>query len=194
MRLILDQLLPMLKLKPVEVLLEDLPSGLEEMYTSLLREHYKRSRVSCELQILILQLVTHASHPLRLLDIAEVIRSTSIATLTNLQDAKNVIRSACGPLLTMLPDGTMQPIHHSFTEYLVNGGRHAIEAVEGYSPVLNSLHTHRILATICARCLTSCARNFKIQSDNDGNRRRTIDSKERNRLMLRYPFLLYATL
>ena len=61
-RLILDQLLPMLELKPIEVLLEDLPSSLEEMSTSLLREHSKRSRVSCELQILILQLVTHASH------------------------------------------------------------------------------------------------------------------------------------
>lgn len=42
------------------------------MYNELLQEHSRRSNVSFELQMLILQIVTHATRPLRLLEIAEM--------------------------------------------------------------------------------------------------------------------------
>ena len=117
------------------------------MYTSLLRKHSSRSGTSRELQLLILQLVTHASCPLRLLEIAEVIQSPSTQTpFTNLQDAKNVIRSACSPLLIMLPDETMQAIHHSFTEYLVDTERHDFEGADDSFPAFNTLHASEILS------------------------------------------------
>lgn len=72
-RLMTHQLLPKLGLESVGTLLDNLPSGLGDMHTSVLREHSSRSGASRELQLLILQSVTHASRTLRLLEIAEVI-------------------------------------------------------------------------------------------------------------------------
>lgn len=99
------------------------------MYTTLLKEHSIRSGVPHDLQIVILQWVTHASRPLRLLEAAEIIRSTAEwKSLGSVQEIKDTIRSACGPLLTILPDETLQVIHHSFTEFLVADTRSSTDA------------------------------------------------------------------
>lgn len=57
---------------------------------------------------------------------------------------------ACAPLLEILEDETVQVIHHSFTEFLLDVTR--VDATDFRSrqfPVLNTLQAHRILAVTC---------------------------------------------
>lgn len=120
------------------------------MYTALLKEHSLRSGVSHELQVLVLQWITHASRPLRLLEVAELIRSGPLGNdLGGVQEIKDIVRSACGPLLSILPDESLQVIHHSLTEFLVDpirtysdGGR------PGYTP-FESEDIHKTAAITC---------------------------------------------
>lgn len=46
----------------------------------------------------------------------------------------------------MLPDETMQAVHHSFTEYLVDAELHDFEGADGSFPTFNTLHAHKPLA------------------------------------------------
>ncbi|KAK0724653.1 hypothetical protein B0H67DRAFT_657325 [Lasiosphaeris hirsuta] len=101
--------------------LEQLPHNLNVMYTDLLREHSRGSGVPDDIQLLILQSVTHATRPLRLLEIAEFINITQYPPENrDSKAAKDLIHSACGPLLEILPDETVSVVQHSLTE-LLNG-------------------------------------------------------------------------
>lgn len=103
----------------VHEVLKTLPADLNVMYDELLREHLKRSNISSEIQFLILQLVTHATRPLRLLEIAEVINTVHASGGNkSLKETKDLVKAACGPLLEILPDETVSVVHHSFTEFL----------------------------------------------------------------------------
>lgn len=53
--------------------LDKLPSGLGNMYSTMLLDHSVRSGVPKQLQLFILQWVTHASRPLCLHEIATII-------------------------------------------------------------------------------------------------------------------------
>ncbi|KAJ4327890.1 hypothetical protein N0V84_001701 [Fusarium piperis] len=128
-----------------------LPADLNVLYTDLLKEHARRSGVAEEIQHLILQAVTHASRPLRLLELAELIKVVSPDGSTrDLKTTKNLIRAACGPLLEILADETVSVIHHSFTEYLKGTTRS--EDDPGY-PILQRGPTHAALATSCLHYL-----------------------------------------
>lgn len=90
-----------------EQVLENLPTDLNVMYDDLLREHTRRTGISPSLQLLIMQSVTHASRPLRLLELADMINVTQFSDdAKDLKKAKELVRTACGPLLEILPDGT----------------------------------------------------------------------------------------
>ncbi|KAL7942611.1 putative ankyrin repeat protein [Trichoderma barbatum] len=142
-----------------EVLLK-LPTDLNALYTDLLNEHAKRSGVPDSIQHLILQSVTHATRPLRLLELAEMIRiSFSGDSTRDIKATKELIRVACGPLLEILPDETVSVIHHSFTEYLKGTTRPDEDQHIGY-PVLQNGPAHAQLAIQCilylaAGCLSS---------------------------------------
>lgn len=101
----------------VQEVLNALPMHLNEMYNGLLQEHARRSNVPSEIQLLILHFVTHATRPLRLLEVAEMLNTLSGSNRT-LKETKDLVRAACGPLLEILPDETVPVIHHSFTEFL----------------------------------------------------------------------------
>jgi hypothetical protein len=101
----------------VQEVLNALPMHLNEMYNGLLQEHARRSNVPSEIQLLILHFVTHATRPLRLLEVAEMLNTLSGSNRT-LKETKDLVRAACGPLLEILPDETISVIHHSFTEFL----------------------------------------------------------------------------
>jgi hypothetical protein len=88
----------------INVVLSQLPADLNVLYTDLLREHARRSGVNASIQHLILQSVTHATCPLRLLELAELIRATGHDSTRELKAAKDLVRAACGPLLEILPD------------------------------------------------------------------------------------------
>ena len=131
--------------------LENLPLNLNIMYSKLLREHATKTETPTELQLLILQWATHATRPLRLIELADMINITQSLADPGLKAAKGVVRSACGPLLEILLDETLCVVHHSLTEFL-NGTTRT--SSEDY-PILDVGLTHNRLAVICLLYLQS---------------------------------------
>jgi hypothetical protein len=170
---------------PTQVL-QDLPKNLNTMYTGLLREHAKRTRVPHQVQVLILQWVTHATRPLRLLELAESINGTHFPEgQRDLRAAKDLVRSACGPLVEVLPDETLSVVHHSLTEFL-NGSKRT-EQFEDY-PILEYGPTHNYLALVCLAHLQSgCLDDAKFVNLHNGQR------PELERDYVLPPFTKYAT-
>ncbi|CAI6082842.1 unnamed protein product [Clonostachys chloroleuca] len=137
----------------IQQVIQKLPTDLNVLYTDLLAQHAQRSGMPSSVQHLILQAVTHATRPLRLLELAEMIRSSNPDhSSRDLKAAKELIRTACGPLLEILGDETISVIHHSFTEYLKGTTRSSKEP--GY-PILHPAPTHANLAFECLRYLES---------------------------------------
>ncbi|PTB76438.1 ankyrin [Trichoderma longibrachiatum ATCC 18648] len=139
----------------INAVLSRLPTDLNALYTDLLAEHSKRSGVPEDIQRLILQSVTHATRPLRLLELAEMIRISFRGDSTrDIKGTKDLIRAACGPLLEILPDETVSVIHHSFTEYLKGTTRSSESLQTGY-PALHMGPAHAQLALQCVLYLQS---------------------------------------
>lgn len=118
------------------------------------------------------QAVTHATRPLRLLELAEMIRvSRPDGAVRDIRATKELIRAACGPLLEILPDETISVIHHSFTEYLKGTTRSDESHPTGY-PVLKPGSTHAQLALQCLLYLQSgCLDTIIIDTRDDVVRR-----------------------
>ena len=176
--------------------LKELPIDLNAMYNQLLREHAKRSNVPAAFQLLVLQFVTHATRPLRLLEIAEMMHTIPVSSSDrNLKDTKDLVRAACGPLLEILPDETVSVVHHSFTEFLKGLTRSHAVGDSGY-PMLKAGPTNSRLAVACLDYLRSgCLDNLEVtkrelnKGDSTFVRRR--EQKQRE-VRLQFPFLEYA--
>jgi hypothetical protein len=155
----------------IKTVLSQLPSDLNALYTDLLNEHARRSEVPESIQRLILQSVTHATRPLRLLELAEMIRASPPDGFTReIKATKSLIRAACGPLLEILPDETVSVIHHSFTEYLKGATRSDESLRTGY-PALQMGPTHTQLALQCLVYLQSgCLSSVRIDARDDIHR------------------------
>lgn len=155
----------------IAAVLSKLPSDLNTLYTDLLNEHAARSGVPESIQRLILQAVTHATRPLRLLELAEMIRVGSPdGSVRDIRATKDLIRIACGPLLEILPDETISVIHHSFTEYLKGTTRSNESPPIGYA-VLEMGPSHAQLALQCLLYLQSGFLNsIKIDTRDDFSR------------------------
>ncbi|KAH8123735.1 hypothetical protein FP744_10005737 [Trichoderma asperellum] len=155
----------------IAAVLSKLPSDLNTLYTDLLNEHAARSGVPESIQRLILQAVTHATRPLRLLELAEMIRVGSPdGSVRDIRATKDLIRIACGPLLEILPDETISVIHHSFTEYLKGTTRSNGSLPIGYA-VLEMGPSHAQLALQCLLYLQSGFLNsIKIDTRDDFSR------------------------
>lgn len=95
---------------------------------------------------ILLQAVTHATRPLRRLELAEMIRvSRPDGSVRDIRAVIDLIRTACGPLLEILRDETISVIHHSFTEYLKetirsNKGRHLLSLPFNVSSIISCLN------------------------------------------------------
>ncbi|RDW65756.1 uncharacterized protein DSM5745_09495 [Aspergillus mulundensis] len=126
-----------------------IPESLEDLYTQMLRDHSEKASVPQERQFLILQLVTHATRPLRLLEIATVLDFLSMGADREgkYPDTKAMTRMSCGPLLEILNDETVSIIHHSFTEFLTDTRRKKTDTF----PVVDPEDAHRLMARICLR-------------------------------------------
>ncbi|KAJ5094572.1 hypothetical protein N7456_010433 [Penicillium angulare] len=171
--------------------LQALPDDLNVMYSDLLREHARRSAVPDELQLLVLQFVTHATRPLRLLEISEIVKAVyDSLEVRSLKDTKNLIRAACGPLLEILPDETVSVVHHSFTEFL-KGMNSSSDSDKATYPVLQMNSTNHRLATVCLDYLQSgCLEKIKI--DSGPGRYASKKKAQKTELSLQFPFLEYA--
>lgn len=184
----------------LDEVLSRLPEDLNVLYTTLLEEHARRSSISPQTQRLILQSVTHARRPLRLLELAEMVLQTSRETeggIQTLKESKDLVRAACGPLLEILPDETVSVIHHSFTEYLKGTTRYNTE-FHPY-PALEPGTTHDELARACLQYLLSgCLRSVKIEAGPSKSYQwryapyEETGSSEISRLVLKHPFARYA--
>lgn len=188
----------------IRAVLANLPADLNVLYTDLLREHARRSGISPSVQHLLLQSVTHATRPLRLLELAEMCRVTEGPGLgQDLRAIKDLIRTACGPLLEILPDETVSVVHHSFTEYL-NGVTRS-EHDHGYLVLLPG-PSHAKLALSCLRYLlmTQCLDEVEITIDDsdetEGFGDEPYDHTKSKRiphhiceLRMKFPFFEYAT-
>ncbi|KAI1111523.1 ankyrin repeat-containing domain protein [Nemania sp. NC0429] len=180
----------------VKDVLKKLPRDLNDMYTNLLRDHALRSGTPPDLQRLILQYATHATRPLRLLEVADMLEATHLSrTEKNLRATKDVVRTACGPLLEILPDETICVVHHSFTEYLI-GSTRSDSSVD--YPVLMPGPTHETLALACLSYLEFGFLSHVISEGRVLERhynpfRNDKPTPEEVELRLKYPFFQYAT-
>ncbi|KAJ5806582.1 uncharacterized protein N7503_004184 [Penicillium pulvis] len=179
----------------VQDVLNALPMDLNAMFNELLREHARRSNVPSELQLLILQFVTHATRPLRLLEIAEVLNASSGSNST-LKETKDLVRAACGPLLEILPDETVSVIHHSFTEFLKGYTRSSVLKESEY-PIFEPGATNLRLALAClgylrAGCLDKMEITNVIPRKSRSRLSNGKETKDRE-LRLQFPFSEYAS-
>jgi ankyrin repeat protein len=174
--------------------LERLPTNLNSMYANLLEEHARTSGVPKNIQRLLLCWATHATRPLRLIEMAEMLRVTYDSNESrDLQSAKALIRIACGPLLEIHPDETVSVVHHSLTEFL-NGSTRSTADTSSI-PVLLPGPTHQELSLSCIRylessgCLDSGIENERTKDDTVFMYR---DPLAHIGLRLRFPFAEYA--
>ncbi|KAJ5953528.1 hypothetical protein N7454_000424 [Penicillium verhagenii] len=181
----------------VREVLNALPMDLNTMYNELLQEHSRRSNVPFELQLLILQFVTHATRPLRLLEIAEMINKRDSDGSQTLKETKDLVRSACGPLLEILPDETVSVIHHSFTEFL-KGDTRSKSSDSSWYPILEAGPTNSNLAVACLYYMqegrfdnVEVTKKIPKQSLTVLDHENPQQKRERE-LRLQFPFLEYA--
>ncbi|KAJ4313076.1 hypothetical protein N0V84_009610 [Fusarium piperis] len=163
----------------VSTALEMLPLDMEAMYVNLLQEHSRRSGISETTQVLILRWVTHSTRPLRLLELADMLKYVLGGLSTSLKNNKDLVRAACGPLLEILPDETVSVVHHSLTEFLMGTKR----PVHSVYPVLDSISSHSQLAEVCLKYVQSGC----LQCTGPDGRR-----FNQNLMNLNFPFAAYA--
>ncbi|KAJ5615350.1 hypothetical protein N7537_000464 [Penicillium hordei] len=173
--------------------LKVLPADLNVMYNNLLHEHAIRSAVPEDLQLLVLQFVTHATRPLRILEIAEMAKSVQVPTADrSLKETKDLVRAACGPLLEILPDETVSVVHHSFTEFL-KGFTRSSESDDTTYPILQPGSTNKCLAIACLGYLRSgCLVDHQMKETIDKWEYVYPKDDDQRELKLRFPFLEYA--
>jgi ankyrin repeat protein len=146
----------------LDEVLASMPSGLSVVYAKILEEQRSRSDIPAEMQQFMLECVTHATRPLRLLEIADLINVSP--KKGDLGAAKDMARLACGPLLEILPDETVHVIHHSLTEFLNGTVRDYNSDTAGAYPVLEAGATHSHLAISCIAYLRGgCLDNVHIE-------------------------------
>ena len=155
-RLILDQITSVQEsstLQDTRQLISTIPAGLEEIYDSSLMSQAKVLGINFEIQMFMLECVTCAARPLRLNELSRVLEF-AFPTIAFAGGYKSLARIACAPLLEISEDETVQVIHHSFTEFLLDFERKSISNSRRF-PILSASEAHKKLACICLRYLMS---------------------------------------
>ncbi|KAI9805730.1 MAG: hypothetical protein M1833_005223 [Piccolia ochrophora] len=200
-RLMLDQIAQSIKEGHEEVSVREmvakLPLGLEEMYNRVLFDHATLTNVHQTVQVLILSLVTHSARPMRLIEIAEAVGANPHIS-TRGRDRKDIVRTACGPLLEILEDELVQILHHSFTEFLLDTNR--LMRSTSQFPVIVPATAHRDIAVTCLDVLQGDA--FNTYPDCNPNEDEVVFAKSirgRSRrefnyrpIFLKHPLVSYA--
>jgi Ankyrin repeats (3 copies)/NACHT domain len=140
-----------IQLSDIRDMINKLPVGLEDMYNTILSDVSTLSNVAPETQRLILTLVTKSVRPLRLIEIAHALGSKH-GDRTGSRSSKDIVRTACGPLLEIMEDEVVQILHHSFTEFLLDTTRNQrtsdTSSVPQF-PVLDPVSGHDEIAMAC---------------------------------------------
>lgn len=86
-----------LDIQSVHKVLSSIPVSLEDLYSHMLNDHSIRASVPQERQVLILRLATHATRPLRLLEIAAIVDFLGIRENQTTQgNVKNLLWAVVG--------------------------------------------------------------------------------------------------
>ncbi|KAF5876996.1 putative ankyrin repeat protein [Botrytis fragariae] len=201
-RLMLDQIAQSIKNKEhsdvsIQEMIAKLPVGLEEMYNRVLIDHASLTKIHRDIQIIILQLITQSARPMRLIEIAKAIQDNPHLAKSG-RDAKEIVRSGCGPLLEVMEDGVVQILHHSFTEFLLDSNRitHKL-LINSQFPVIEPRNAHREIALLCIGQLQGGAfSSYPISYDAKNGRGNTKKSKRQlfdfGKSFIQYPFVEYA--
>ena len=158
-RLLLGQLIPNIQTTEqidISELASGLPVGLEEMYNSMLFQQAESLKIETSIQVFLLECITHTSRPLRLNELASALVSAfPIASFQG--NRKAIARLACASLLEILEGETIQVIHHSFTEFLLDASRRnsTSNGVKVKFPSLDVEKVHKKLTMTCLNYLQS---------------------------------------
>ncbi|KAB5515517.1 hypothetical protein GE09DRAFT_979602, partial [Coniochaeta sp. 2T2.1] len=162
---------------------KSLPVGLEDIYTRLLAKQREEHGVSVDVQVMVLQALTHASRPLRLYELASLAQCVCPDTPAP-KGFKTLIATCCGLLVEILEDETLQVIHHSFTEFLRGDSRQISDASPLQFPIIDSADAHKHMTINCLRYLQSGSLLLKGEKE-----KARFDYREAR---LHHPFLGYA--
>jgi hypothetical protein len=134
----------------VDKLAKTLPIGLEDMYNTMLYQQAKALNLDTSVQLFLLEWVVFSSDILRLNELASILE-LCFPSLVQPGASKNILRSACSPLLEILEDETIQVIHHSFTEFLLESRRvdPGPKGTRTPFPVLSSQDVDKHLGIFC---------------------------------------------
>ncbi|KAM7217481.1 Ankyrin repeat-containing domain protein [Rhypophila decipiens] len=143
-------------MEALEALEASLPVGLEQTYNSMLAKQRGKNGVSVELQMHVLEAVTHSARPLRLNELTSLTKCI-YPDLNPPGGLKSLIATCCGSLVEVLEDETLQIIHHSLTEFLRGDTRTKPANDAADFPLIDSDVTHRRMAMNCLRYLRSGA-------------------------------------
>jgi ankyrin repeat protein len=157
-RLLLDQITPVLqseKQLDAEALAKSLPIGLEDMYNCMLSQQAQVLNIETSIQVFLLGCTIHSSRNLRLNELADFLQFKFPPSMIP-GTPKAIARTACAPLLEIMEDETIQVIHHSFTEFLLDRQRTTrLEQTARQFPVLDPQDVHRMLTMECLVYLQS---------------------------------------
>jgi len=165
----------------------------------VLRRQAKSLGIDIKIQVFLLEMATHSSRALRLNELANALASCFPSSMIP-NTPKSLARSACAPLLEISEDETVQVIHHSFTEFLLDNDRTETEHTSQF-PVLNPENVHKKLTIICLDYLRSGVLRPESVSEKDSkddrskegsNDEEEIEPYDYREAKLRYPFLEYA--
>lgn len=172
----------------VEHAVAELPFDLHDMYTRMLLGHAKRLGIDQQLQVTILEWVTHSRRPLRLLELTTIVHYLANDNMP-VKERKVLVRNACGPLVEILEDETLQVIHHSFTEFLVGPRiRSSPSSSNVRFPDIIHDSAHRAMAIACIRYLMSDA----LKEDFESNASHASRVDKYQQCALNYVFFEYA--
>lgn len=141
-KLMMDQVLDAMQTAtPMDIAALDrsLPTGLRETYLTILAKQRELHAIPVELQRSIFEAVIVAARPLRLNELSSML--ALVFPNTPGVPFKATVAGACGPLVEILEDETLQIIHHSLTETL--------RGDDGKAALVDLLTAHERLSRTC---------------------------------------------
>jgi WD40 repeat protein len=142
-RLIVQQLETIWSDTEIDEVLENVPEGMEKLYSTILEDMTRSSNKA--LAKAILEWVICAARPLTTAELQEAIRLHIGQRVFKMED---MIEAVCGQLVTVDKQGRVQLVHDTARDFLLDKSLDSVFAIDKAS-------THEHLADICLRYLIS---------------------------------------
>ena len=150
-RLVVAMLTQLTSEAEIEESLDYLPDGLEEAYASILANFHKLGSIERDRVMRILHWTCVAYRPVKIQEIADGIvlnaAQTRLDRTTRCRNPDRDIVRICAPILEKSDDGTVELVHFSAKEYLID---------KRSGPFVNRMEAHLNIAVSCVVNLTTC--------------------------------------